>query len=136
MTFPFIAAGLFRRERNGEELSLPRLYFTNSLGAAIGILAASYLLIPVFGNQATLGIAATFNFILAAIFYAIDTWRENSEDNEEQNKKTETEISEILPMPPKNAWLFIASITGLTSFIYEVVWIRLLSLLMGSSSHS
>ena len=41
-----------------------------------------------------------------------------------------------LAMPPKSMWFWIAGITGLTSFIYEIVWIRLLSLLMGSSSHS
>ena len=138
MTFPFIAAGLFRRNRGGGELSLSRLYFTNSLGAAIGILAASYLLIPVFGNQATLGIAATINFLLAAVFYVIDTVLQNSEENEaEENSKPEIEIvPEVFSMPRKNTWLCIAAITGFTSFVYEVVWIRLLSLLMGSSSHS
>ena len=39
-------------------------------------------------------------------------------------------------MPPKATWFWIAAITGLTSFVYEIVWTRLLSLLMGSSSHS
>ncbi|HSQ43061.1 MAG TPA: spermine synthase, partial [Fibrobacteraceae bacterium] len=33
-------------------------------------------------------------------------------------------------------WLGVALLTGLTSFVYEVVWIRLLSLMMGSSTHS
>ena len=44
MTFPFIAAGLMRK--SGAEVSLPMLYFTNSLGSAIGILFTSYILIP------------------------------------------------------------------------------------------
>ena len=66
MTFPFIASGLMRK--SGAELSLPMLYFTNSLGSAIGILFTSYMLIPELGNHATLCVAASINFFLAAVF--------------------------------------------------------------------
>lgn len=140
MTFPFIAAGLIRRDKDSGELSLPKLYFTNSLGAAIGILVASYILIPSFGNQSTLNIAATINFFLAMAFWMIDSDVFGLETK--QKKKREPKAEKIsfetphLPMPPKNVWFWIAAITGLTSFVYEVIWIRLLSLLMGSSSHS
>lgn len=140
MTFPFIAAGLMRRDKDSGEVSLPKLYFTNSLGASIGILLASYILIPSFGNQSTLNIAATINFFLAMAFWMIDA-DVFGLDNK-QKKKREPKAEKIsfetphLPMPPKNVWFWIAAITGLTSFVYEVIWIRLLSLLMGSSSHS
>ena len=141
MTFPFIAAGLMRK--SGAEVSLPMLYFTNSLGSAIGILVTSYTLIPVFGNHATLCVAASINFLLATIFGVIGfmtspTKEEDSADASQESGNTETDYvaEHKLPMPPKSTWLWIAAITGLTSFIYEVVWIRLLSLLMGSSSHS
>ena len=152
MTFPFIAAGLLRK--SGQELSLPMLYFTNSLGSAIGILVTSYLLIPELGNHATLCVAASINFLLAAVFgYIGFATSPNREDDEEsadagaegaaENANRAAEPLNVdyvaehkLPMPPKNTWLWIAAITGLTSFVYEIVWIRLLSLLMGSSSHS
>lgn len=138
MTFPFIAAGLMRK--SGAEVSLPMLYFTNSLGSAIGILATSYLLIPNIGNHATLIVAASINFLLAAVFSFIGmttspVYREDEEEEvEAQNEDYAAEHN--LPMPRKNMWLWIAAITGLTSFVYEIVWTRLLSLLMGSSSHS
>lgn len=138
MTFPFIAAGLMRLDRDSGEISIPKLYFTNSFGAAFGILLASYILIPTFGNQWTLQIAGTFNFFLAACFWMIDASRKTSEDSESSLPAPvpETE-ADTLPMPArKSIWLWIAALTGLTSFIYEIVWIRLLSLLMGSSSHS
>ncbi|MBO7384502.1 MAG: fused MFS/spermidine synthase [Fibrobacter sp.] len=144
MTFPFIAAGLMRK--SGAELSLPMLYFTNSLGSAIGILFTSYLLIPELGNHATLCVAASINFLLAAVFGLIGfmTPATKAEADEEAgiDPSTEEPLNEDyvaehkLPMPPKSTWLWIAAITGLTSFVYEIVWIRLLSLLMGSSSHS
>lgn len=138
MTFPFIAAGLMRK--SGAEVSLPMLYFTNSLGSAIGILATSYLLIPNIGNHATLIVAASINFLLAAVFSFIGMTtspvyeEDDVEEAEAQNEDYAAEHN--LPMPRKNMWLWIAAITGLTSFVYEIVWTRLLSLLMGSSSHS
>ena len=49
MTFPLISGGLIRRwpERPGE--SLATLYFTNSLGAAIGVLVSGFVLIKAVG---------------------------------------------------------------------------------------
>lgn len=137
MTFPFIAAGLMRK--SGAEVSLPMLYFTNSLGSAIGILATSYLLIPEIGNHATLCVAASINFLLAAIFsfIGVTTSPVASKDENAPEVHDEDYVAEHkLAMPPKATWFWIAAITGLTSFVYEIVWIRLLSLLLGSSSHS
>ncbi|MCQ2063703.1 MAG: spermine synthase [Fibrobacter sp.] len=141
MTFPFIASGLMRK--SGAELSLPMLYFTNSLGSAIGILFTSYMLIPELGNHATLCVAASINFLLAAVFgfigFATSPNKEDDEDSEASDVEPENldyVAEHKLPMPPKSTWFWIAGITGLTSFVYEIVWIRLLSLLMGSSSHS
>ena len=145
MTFPFIAAGLMRK--SGAEVSLPMLYFTNSLGSAIGILVTSYMLIPELGNYITLCVAASINFLLAMVFgfigFMTSPTREDDEEQAsagegaEQAPLNEDYVAEHkLAMPPKSTWFWIAGITGLTSFIYEIVWIRLLSLLMGSSSHS
>ena len=144
MTFPFIAAGLMRK--SGAEVSLPMLYFTNSLGSAIGILVTSYMLIPELGNHITLCVAASINFLLAMVFgfigFMTSPTREEDEEasageGAEQEPLNEDYAAEHkLAMPPKSTWFWIAAVTGLTSFIYEIVWIRLLSLLMGSSSHS
>ena len=142
MTFPFIAAGLMRK--SGAEVSLPMLYFTNSFGSAIGILFTSYMLIPVLGNHVTLCVAASINFLLALIFGFIGFTTSPTRDEDEDSEGAETAeplnedyvAEHKLAMPPKSTWFWIAGITGLTSFIYEIVWIRLLSLLMGSSSHS
>ena len=149
MTFPFIAAGLMRK--SGAEVSLPMLYFTNSFGSAIGILVTSYMLIPELGNHVTLCVAASINFLLAMVFgfigFTTSPTREEDEEVEVEiggqesgrhiEPLNEDYVAEHkLAMPPKSTWFWIAGITGLTSFIYEIVWIRLLSLLMGSSSHS
>ena len=73
MTFPFIAAGLSRRDGDSGKTSLPLLYFANSLGACFGILFASYILIPTLGNANTLRIAGIINFILFIFFWKISS---------------------------------------------------------------
>lgn len=139
MTFPLLASGMIRAFPDGGRQSLPTLYFTNSLGGAAGILLASYWLVSQFGTQGALFIASLGNAIVAVGFYLV-------------HKLLPAERCLALPTRPQPArphspatpqaptrvslWLAIAAGTGLASFIYEVGWIRLLSLIMGSSTHS
>jgi predicted membrane-bound spermidine synthase len=134
MTFPFIAAGLSRRDGDGGKTSLPLLYFTNSLGACFGILLASYILIPTLGNANTLRIAGCINFMLFVFFWRIAK-RDDSTLLKERQVHFPSSVDGTMPLNAK-WWLLFSALTGLSSFIYEIVWIRLLSLLMGSSSHS
>src|SRR5580658_1078606 len=71
MTFPLISGGLIRRwpERPGEALAT--LYFTNSLGAAIGVLVSGFLLIAIVGLPGTVLIAGLLNIALAVAIWAI-----------------------------------------------------------------
>ncbi|MBF0352765.1 MAG: fused MFS/spermidine synthase [SAR324 cluster bacterium] len=141
MTFPFITVGVIRVSRDEGRSSLPVLYFTNSLGAAIGILATSYLLIPEMGTIGTLAIAGSSNVLIALMFYFIAKKADKiigpkiteSFSGAESHK----EISHELPdQRTIGLWLLISGLTGFSSFIYEVGWIRLLGLLLGSSTHS
>ena len=115
------------------------------LYARIIIASIWIALIPVLGNHVTLCVAASINFLLAMVFGFIGFMTSpdhDDEDDAEEGGETREPLNEDyaaehkLAMPPKTTWFWIAGITGLTSFIYEIVWIRLLSLLMGSSSHS
>jgi predicted membrane-bound spermidine synthase len=135
MTFPFIAAGLSRQDGDSGKTSLPLLYFTNSLGACFGILLASYILIPTLGNANALRIAGCINFALFVFFWRIAKRDNNGASQEEQPRKA-APANNNHSANNVNFWLLFSALTGATSFVYEVVWIRLLSLLMGSSSHS
>jgi Predicted spermidine synthase with an N-terminal membrane domain len=124
--------------KSGAEVSLPTalLYVTASVPPSASCFT-SYTLIPFSVNHVTLCVAASINFLLATIFGVIGfgTSPVRDEDDIEETAE-ESHVDSKLPMPPKSTWFWIAAITGLTSFVYEIVWIRLLSLLMGSSSHS
>src|SRR5580658_6838929 len=70
MTFPLISGGLIRRwpDRPGETLAT--LYFTNSLGAALGVLVSGFILIGAVGLPGTMLTAGLMNVVLALSVWA------------------------------------------------------------------
>ena len=142
MTFPTIAMGLMRLTRDAGKASLPLLYFTNSLGAAAGIMVTSYVLIPRSGLPGTLLLAGAGNIILAIASYLV-AGRVDSRLHLEASAKAFTATMDsgsdpvgISLKPIIYIWLAVSFLTGMSSFLYEIGWIRLLSLLLGSSTHS
>jgi spermidine synthase len=136
MTFPLMSAGLLRRhpERPGEALAL--LYFTNSFGAAIGVLASGFLLIDRLGLPGTIQFAGVLNIGLAAVVWLL---AKNPDPAPGLARAPHSKHSGHLT-PPLAAsvrlMLAIAFLTGAASFIYEIGWIRMLSLVLGSATHS
>ena len=130
MTFPLISGSIIRRwpDRPGETLAA--LYFTNSLGAAVGVLVSGFVLIDAVGLPGTIRVAGLLNVALALVIWV------------QVRAKAE-------PDPPaagaavrltKDSWArwltLAAGLTGAASFMYELGWIRMLSLVLGSSTHS
>ena len=126
MTFPLMSAGLVRAHPAAPGESLAMLYFSNSLGAAVGVLASGFLLIAWAGLPGTLAVAGWTNLALAAAVWLL------------------ARPLPVFPKVPKGGggeetWpllLAVAFFTGLASFVYEIVWIRMLSLVLGASTHS
>jgi len=127
-TFPFLATGLLRRfpEKTGKTLAT--LYFINSLGAAVGILANAFWLIPAFGLPGAILTAGLINIFIALIIYCY-----SKGDNYPSVKQMPTQIVSSRHLP---VLLWVAAFTGLASFMYEIAWIRMLSMVLGSSTHS
>src|SRR5499427_4533729 len=131
MTFPLLSAAVIRRgpQESGHHLAM--LYFTNSIGAAVGALASAFLLIGWIGMPGTMRLAGALNLALAAAVLSI---------------ARSGEPAAVAPAPAERSTpagnyivkLFIAGafVTGLASFIYEIIWIRMLSLVLGASFHA
>ena len=134
MTFPLMTAGLIRRMPQLPGSIVSMLYFTNSIGAAIGVLAAGFLFIGWVGLPGTLVIAGLINIGVAVV-----VWLEDK-----KGRAYQPEIRPAIGISPLNTtsrliytiFLLIALLTGLSSFIYEIGWIRMLSLVLGSSTHA
>ncbi|MBN4079537.1 hypothetical protein JYT26_02740, partial [Beggiatoa alba] len=141
-TFPLLAVAMIRISRDGGLSAFPLLYFTNSIGAAIGILLASYILIPQLGTEGSLHLAAQGNIAIALGFFFIG---KNLQAELAQPGDRFCKI-ETPPLITANngarlglsvkLFLGLSFLTGFASFIYEISWIRLLSLLLGASTHS
>lgn len=142
MTFPLLAISMARYTHDQGKSSLPMLYFTNSIGGALGILVASYLFIPKWGTHGSLILAATVNVFIAMSFILLASKVKAYVSPDRKSYAEIEDISNILRINSDNKRLIgilllsLALLTGLSSFIYEIGWIRLLSLLFGSSTHS
>jgi predicted membrane-bound spermidine synthase len=130
MTFPLLSGAVIRRgpQQSGHHLAM--LYFTNSIGAAIGALASAFLLIGWIGMPGTMRLAGALNLALAAAVLAIARAGEPS--------PVAATAAGATPAGNYIMRLFLvgAFVTGLASFIYEIVWIRMLALVLGSSFHA
>jgi predicted membrane-bound spermidine synthase len=131
MTFPLISGGVIRRwpDRAGETLAT--LYFTNSLGGALGVLVSGFLLINWVGLPGTTLTAGLLNVLLALGVWLVV--RRQTEPPSPAPSVAPTAGSH----DPIARWFAIAAfLTGAASFMYELGWIRMLSLVLGSSTHS
>ena len=134
MTFPLISIGIIRRwpERAGETLSA--LYFTNSLGGAIGVLVSGFILIGRVGLPGTTLTAGLLNVALAFGVWLVVRRHPEPPPVPQVASATATAFS-VTDRAAR--WFVIAAfLTGAASFMYELGWIRMLSLVLGSSTHS
>ena len=137
-TFPLMTAGAIRHapKRAGRTIAL--LYFANSLGAAVGVLLAGFVLIQAAGLPGTLLAAAMANVVVAGAVYLAD---KRTAGEAPAIAGTETHGGAVAPpatiTPALYRLLLAVSFgTAVSSFIYEIGWIRMLSLVLGAATHS
>ncbi|MBP7646006.1 MAG: fused MFS/spermidine synthase [Comamonas sp.] len=133
MTFPLMSGGLIRRFPGREGSLLGGLYFTNSIGAAIGALAAVFLLLPWFGLPGAMVCASILNFLVAGLAWWLAIEPEPTVQSSGDKGAPE---QRILHNPLLRLVLIGTALSGASSFIYEIVWIRMLSMAVGSTMHA
>lgn len=138
-TFPLLSAGYLRFTPADDARVLGGLYFSNSIGAAVGALVATFMLLPAIGMPGAMATAGWVNIIVG--LGAIVVWRMTLGESAEQNTSKAASGSEKTTAPLASATLFrlvIAStfLSGAFSFVYEIGWIRLLNQALGTTLHS
>ncbi|MEK6743299.1 MAG: spermidine synthase [Nitrospirota bacterium] len=133
MTFPLMSAGIlrFRPDDPGRTISL--LYFANSIGAAGGVLISGFLLIRLIGLPGTMAAAGVINTALAACVWIVMRKKAIGAVLPDASRQTSRNASD---RSRYHLLLFVSFVTGASSFIYEIGWIRMLSLVLGSSTHA
>jgi len=138
-TFPLISAGILRRWGFHPGAVLSWLYASNSLGAALGVLLAGFYLVSRFDFPGTLAFAAALNFAAAAITLAlIRRWKGVAAPKQPTSVERDEIIlpEQLSPGRLRSLLLGAAFGTAVASFAYEIAWIRMLSLVLGSATHS
>jgi len=142
----FMIQSLFKRGK-----TVARLYCINSLGAVFGTLLAGFYLIYHFGLRHAITVAAAINVLAGGIilllryFYKKTPQRLSAQEESLPDEKQEESLpeegkkpyeAEIYPPRIINVSLIGIFLSGFAAMLYEVVWIRLLSIVLGSSTYS
>jgi spermidine synthase len=134
-TFPLMTAGAVRRratEVSGASIGL--LYFANSFGAALGALFGGFVLVESYGLRGTLTGAAILNCIVA-VGIVVGFVRPHSSVNPSPNATLPHSRTPALSHSER-VLLAVSFATAFSSFLYEIAWTRMLSLVNGSATHS
>jgi spermidine synthase len=143
-TFPLMSAAVLRwmPQRSGGVLGW--LYASNSLGAAIGVLVAGFYLTARFGFPGTLTVAAILNVVagLVAVVVHVYMRRRAQAADERADERADESADEAADERAETTaklramLLLVAFGTAVASFAYEIAWIRMLSLVLGSATHA
>ncbi|MFC4729362.1 spermine synthase [Coralloluteibacterium thermophilus] len=161
-TFPLLSAGYLRAAPADDGRVLGGLYFANGLGAAIGALGATFVLLPAFGMPGAMATAGVVNLLVAAGAWWVSRWvgegtlpeaghgERGAGDGGAAHLGTHT--SPRAPGPGgalsrdegearsggslSRFLLLVAFASGAFSFVYEIGWIRMLNQVLGTTLHS
>jgi spermidine synthase len=124
------------------------LYGLNTIGAALGALLCGFWLINLLGVYGTLGLAVVINGLVGAVSitasYKVKHLTEQREfvkpSNAERRPQAEEAAKETADKPVYKgeaaAALIIFGIGGFCAMAYEVIWTRLLGLIIGPITYS
>ena len=105
------------------------VYGWNTLGAAAGAALATYKLLPSLGLTGTVVLAGALNLVVSAAALGVHAL--------ERRSARSFAAEESIQMPPVDFVLLLAfALSGFAAISFEVVWARLLAMVMGSSVYA
>lgn len=128
MTFPLLSVGVLRLSPRDSGETLATLYFTNSMGAVLGVLASGFVLIPALGLPGTVQVAGVSNALVAL---GVGLLARGAPQPPATPAAADSGFQRV-----ELVFLGAACLTGLASFCYEIAWVRMLSMVLGSSVHA
>src|SRR6185295_11519068 len=134
MTFPLMSAGFVRLAPDAAGRSVAMLYFTNSLGGAVGVLVSGFVLIPNVGLPGAIMTAGLLNILVG-----LATWLLVKNIPETRQLPAPDALRPAVAgkkVVDYRVLLFASLITGMASFCYEIGWLRMLSPVLGASTHA
>jgi len=137
-TLPVLAQLYKTRETVGKGVGL--LYAFNTFGAVMGVLGAGFVLLPALGLQKTVFLAAGMNGLISALAY----FKGRGKTVEQPSLSLGGDAAKVSREPlvskgerrQRHILLTVFAVSGFSAMIYEVVWTRILTLILGSTVYS
>jgi spermidine synthase len=126
----------FASSLSGVQRELARLYAINSLGAALGVFLAGTKLVPALGLSTSAKLAAGLNVLLALAALALARRHPPALAPGETAPAPSGGEEVAYPRAAVRAALWGVLLSGFTSMLYQVTWIRLLSIVLGASTYA
>lgn len=128
-TLPILVAAL-RGLAEAKSNSVARLYGFNLAGAIVGAVTAGFILLPALGVSKTIWIAALANLSIGVLAFTVG------------GRAPQPALSDAEPAlvdksrTRRGFWLVCAFISGVVTIGMQVVWSRVLSMIIGSSNYA
>lgn len=149
-TFPLMAASVVRADATHPGRGVASVYVLNTLGGAVGVLVAGFWMIGALGLPGTSVGAGVLNLVAAGLVLGFARRHPagqpvaSAEPAERVGPGALGSDSEPTPAgawasrPRKLSWLLLTASfgTALASFAYEIGWLRMLALVLGSATHA
>lgn len=137
-TFPAMSAAIMRRIPRNSGRTLASLYCVNGIGGALGVLVGGFVLVRALGLPGALGVAGLLSIgaallaLLGSSLTRLPVMALSVEDGSSGPQGAESDAT------PARRELLLATAfgTAVASLIYEIAWTRMLSLVLGSATHS
>ena len=131
MTFPAMSTAMVRgQSAGGSGRPFALLYATNSAGAVIGVLLSAFWFTEHYGLQGTMIIAGVINLVVAAVAIRLAIRLSM------RGARPPVPVARAPAGPIGVAMIAIAFFTAVSSFFYEIAWLRMMALVQGASTHA
>ena len=136
-TLPVLSKYFLNRKNKNTGKILSVLYFINTIGAVTGTLLAGLYLVQALGINLLLFLSGLVNIGIFAVAYSLKIDAEPEQAEKELSTEQAFQPPGLSPWS-RNAILAVVALffSGLAALIYEVVWTRVLTLIIGSSTYA
>ncbi len=143
-TLPVLSRYLTNVRSDIVPFNVGALYTINTTGAILGTFLSGFILLPYLGVNTTVYIAASLNLLLAsAVIFLAQANSKLQADTPEirENGKVDletlvSESQEDIPLKLIKLTMIAFAVSGFVALVFEVVWTRTLTLVLGSSTYA
>lgn len=134
LSLPLLSKSFEDKNSKNQASFISLLYFTNTLGAAIGTFVTSFVLIPKIGFEDAVRLGAALNFICALTALYV-FFRTKKADNFKIGKQAFTAADIKIDFIWDKGflfWILQYTLSGFMAISFEIIWFRMLDTMMKS----